>query len=168
MPHAATGPEAGAIRHARADSLDLATFYALLRLRVDVFVVEQQCPYAELDGDDLGPGTEHWWVESDGAVLATLRVLSAGEQPRIGRVATAGLARGRGYAGMLMAAALDSLDAAGVTDVTLEAQAHLQRWYARFGFAPTGQEYLEDGIPHVSMARHSPLRGDHDQGRGGG
>jgi len=169
MPPADAAPDAVTLHRATCDDLDLRTFYALLRLRVDVFVVEQQCPYPELDGHDTEAGTEHWWVEGgDSAaadVLATLRVLSVSERPRIGRVATAPTARGHGYAGMLMRAALEGLDEQqGAHDVTLEAQAHLQRWYAQFGFEPTGLEYVEDGIPHVSMVRASRLRGHQDQG----
>jgi len=168
MPHAATDSDAVLLRRARCEALDLATFYAVLRLRVDVFVVEQRCPYPELDGQDTDPDTEHWWAEADGQVLATLRVLSASERPRIGRVATAARARGRGHAGTLMRAALESLDATCAADVTLEAQAHLQGWYAGFGFTPTGREYLEDGIPHVSMVRTSRLGRHHGQDRGAG
>ena len=139
------------MRAAGFGELDTRTLYALLTLRVDVFVVEQACPYPELDGRDLEAGTRHLWVEEDGAVLAYLRTLREPDgRVRIGRVATAAPARGRGLAARLMRAALAELGAAGVD---LHAQAHLVGWYAAFGFEPAGAEFLEDGIPHVPMHR---------------
>src|SRR3954466_4799387 len=72
--------------------------YGLCRLRVDVFVVEQECPYPELDGRDTEPTTEHLWYEVDGTVAATIRVLDDGATRAIGRVATAAGHRGRGLA----------------------------------------------------------------------
>ncbi len=137
---------------ASADTLTAHQLHGLLRLRVDVFVVEQECPYAELDGLDLAPGTEHLWIGDAGAddARATLRILADGEGRRIGRVATARAHRGRGYAGVLMAQALNHLCE---RDVTLEAQAHLEPWYAGWGFTRAGADYVEDGIPHVSMRR---------------
>ncbi|WP_347057321.1 GNAT family N-acetyltransferase [Blastococcus sp. HT6-30] len=137
----------------RARFADLTPFevYGLCRLRVDVFVVEQECPYPELDGRDVEPATEHLWLEAtDGAVLATIRVLDDGATRAIGRVATAAGARGRGLAARLMAEALASY---GDGPLTLGAQAHLQHWYERFGFRLSGPGYVEDGIPHVPMRR---------------
>lgn len=131
---------------------DLAplTLYAILRLRVDVFVVEQRCPYPELDGRDAEPDAVHWWAEEDGAVLACLRVLvEADGGHRVGRVATDVRARGRGVAAAVMEAALDGLPG----PVVLDAQSHLAFWYERFGFAVAGAEFVEDGIPHLPMRR---------------
>ncbi len=134
---------------AHADGLSASQLYAALKLRVDVFVVEQACPYAELDGLDLVPGTDHLWVELGGdEVVATLRILTTNGSWRIGRVATARAHRGKGYAAALMRAALVHLVEG---EVTLEAQAHLEQWYAGFGFIRAGGDYIEDGIPHVSM-----------------
>src|SRR5688500_18863445 len=115
---------------ARFAELTPAELYGLLRLRVDVFVVEQQCPYPELDGRDTEPGTEHVWFEEDGAVLATIRVLDDGASRAIGRVATAEAARGRGLAARLMA---DGIAGCAGLPITLGAQAHLEAWYERFG-----------------------------------
>ncbi|MCA0146798.1 GNAT family N-acetyltransferase [Blastococcus sp. LR1] len=136
----------------RALFADLSPFevYRLCRLRVDVFVVEQECPYPELDGRDLEPATEHLWWEDGGEVLATIRVLDDGASRAIGRVATAVGARGRGLAAGLIETALESY---GDGPLTLGAQAHLEDWYARFGFRRSGPGYLEDGIPHVPMRR---------------
>lgn len=135
---------------------DLApdVLYALLKLRVDVFVVEQSCAYPELDGRDNEPGTRHLWVTAGAdpaAPLAYLRVLTESDgSMRIGRVVTARKARGEGHAKRLMAAALE-IDPAAPT--VLDAQSHLVGWYRRFGFEAYGQEYLEDGIPHTPMRR---------------
>jgi ElaA protein len=129
--------------------LDPITLYGILQLRVDVFVVEQKCPYRELDGRDLEPGTRQLWVESGGGVDATLRLLAdADGRARIGRVATAARARGQGLGALLMSAALPLT---GDRDVVLDAQSYLSAWYARFGFVVDGPEFLEDGIAHVPM-----------------
>lgn len=131
-------------------SLPPATAYQLWALRSAVFVVEQDCVYLDLDGRDTEPGTLHLWVEESGEVLATLRVLQDGEVLRIGRVATAAGHRGRGWAGRLLVAALEP---AGDRDVVLDAQSHLVPWYAGHGFAVSGEDFVEDGIPHTPMRR---------------
>lgn len=141
---------AGAVRSAGFADLDPLTGYRLWALRAQVFVVEQDCPYLDLDGRDLEPATRHLWVEQDGAPVATLRVLDDGEALRIGRVATAPHARGQGRAALLMRAALE---AAGERPVVLDAQSHLVDWYAGFGFAPSGRGFVEDGIPHTPTRR---------------
>ena len=129
--------------------IDPVVLYEILRLRVDVFVVEQECPYPELDGRDLEPSARLLWsTDDDARVLATLRVLHDGDDRRIGRVATASSARGRGLAADLMRSAVDECDG---RLVRLDAQAHLSGWYARFGFVVDGDEFLEDGIPHLPM-----------------
>jgi ElaA protein len=131
--------------------LDAATLYALLRLRAEVFVVEQACAYNDVDGRDLEASTRHvWWGSGESEVpLAYLRILrdaDAGEW-RIGRVVTSPEARHGGYATRLMQHALHSLD----RPVVLDAQSYLVAWYASFGFVVSGAEYLDDGIPHTPM-----------------
>lgn len=132
--------------------LDLDTLYALLALRVEVFVVEQKCPYPELDGADLLPGTRHFWLEREGVVLGTARLLEldGARDFRIGRLCVAMRARGRSYARRLMEAALADV---GTAQCRLSAQSHLVGMYAAHGFVPAGPEYVEDGIPHVPMLR---------------
>ncbi|MGB3258277.1 MAG: GNAT family N-acetyltransferase [Ornithinimicrobium sp.] len=135
-----------------AAQLNASQLHGLLRLRVAVFIVEQDCPYPELDGWDLAPGTEHLWIgdaEADEA-RATVRILARGEARVIGRVATAESHRGRGYAGALMDRAVGHV---GDREVTLEAQARLEPWYAQWGFVRAGADYLEDGIAHVPMRK---------------
>jgi predicted GNAT family N-acyltransferase len=138
------------LRIARFADLTPHEVYGLCRLRVDVFVVEQRCPYPELDGRDTEAGTEHLWFEEDGEVLATIRVLDDGATRAIGRVATAPGQRGRGLAARLVQ---EGIARWGGRPLTLGAQAHLQGWYERLGFRPSGPEYVEDGIPHVPMRR---------------
>jgi ElaA protein len=142
------------LRVARFDELDPATLYAILRLRVDVFVVEQKASYPELDGRDTEPATVHLWLEDGGAPVAYLRVLRDGEEARIGRVCTAASHRGTGLAARLMRAALDTLEPE--TPCVLDAQTQALGLYARFGFRISGDTYLDDGIEHVPM-RRDPL-----------
>lgn len=139
-----------AVRVARFAELSGETAYRLWALRAEVFVVEQDCPYLDLDGRDLEPGTRHLWVEGDEEPLATLRLLDEGDRLRIGRVATRGSHRGAGLAAALVQ---EALVIAGEREVVLDAQSHLVDWYERFGFEPSGRGFVEDGIPHTPMRR---------------
>lgn len=146
-----------AVRRRRGSDLDAATLYALLALRMEVFVVEQSCPYLELDGRDLDPTTRHYWLESDGAeVISTLRLLEECSEDtavfRIGRVCTRADRRGHGHSGRLMEAALSEV---GDRTCRLSAQTYLTGMYARRGFRPDGPEFLDDGIAHVPMVREA-------------
>ena len=145
-------PAAGAVRReAPLAAMDPAVLYALLRLRVDVFVVEQECAYPELDGRDLEPGALQLWAEAGGAVVGAARLLRDPDgRARIGRVVVAPGARGTGLAGRLLRRAVEL---AGDVDVVLDEQSHLERFYAGHGFAVDGREFVEDGIPHLPMVR---------------
>ena len=123
--------------------------YGMLRLRSEVFVVEQECVYLDPDGRDDEPSTWHLWAESDGAIVVAGRLLDDGDAWRIGRVATAPEARGRGLAAALVRAAVELCD--DERPVVLDAQAHLVDWYGTLGFEPAGDQFVEDGIPHVPM-----------------
>ncbi|SCF39052.1 GNAT family N-acetyltransferase [Micromonospora mirobrigensis] len=141
------------VRVASFEELDVRTFHDLLRLRIDVFVVEQACAYPELDGRDVEPGTRHLWLPGADGPAAYLRILAdPGGVARIGRVVVAPAARRAGLAGRLMTAALRIV---GDRPCVLEAQSHLVGLYARHGFTVRGAEYVEDGIPHTPM--HRPL-----------
>lgn len=134
--------------------LDTTTLYALLKLRVDVFVVEQKCFYPELDGRDPEPGTRHLWLSRDREPIAYLRLLADPDGvERIGRVVVAPGERGGGHAGRLMDEALTVI---GNRPSILDAQAHLVDFYRRYGYAAQGEEFVEDGIPHVTMTRPAP------------
>lgn len=132
------------------DDLDARTAYALWRLRQQVFVVEQQSPYPDLDGRDLEPTTRHVLVSEGGELIACLRVLDDGSHARIGRVAVTPAARGRGLARDLMAAALAEI---GDREIRLDAQTGLTGWYAGYGFEISGPEFVEDGVAHRPMRR---------------
>jgi len=137
----------GDVRSARFTELSTTTLYELLRLRSEVFVVEQACAYGDLDGRDLEGPTRHLWIEDDGRPVAYLRVLGDGSASRIGRVATASTHRHQGLAGRLMEAALASTTG----PVVLHAQSYLSGWYEALGFRVVGPEFDDDGIPHVPM-----------------
>ncbi len=133
--------------------LDARTLHDLVRLRIDVFVVEQQCPYAELDGRDVEPGTRHLWVTDGEQVTAYLRLLVEPDgSHRIGRVCVAPAYRGAGLARRLVVEALARTAADDpAVDVVLDAQSHLAGWYERLTFCADGPPFVEDGIPHLPM-----------------
>jgi ElaA protein len=136
--------------------LEPATLYAVLRLRQDVFVVEQKCPYPDLDGRDAEPATRHLWLgpaENPADPQSYLRILTEPDgAARIGRVCTALAARGLGLSRRLMAGALERT---GDRPCVLDAQSYLVDFYGSFGFEPAGPEFVEDGIPHVPMRRQA-------------
>lgn len=136
---------------ASGDEITAAQLYSLLTLRVDVFVVEQECPYPELDGRDLLPTTVHLWWQPADEPDGYLRILRDPDGThRIGRVCTAKRTRGTGLGALLVKAAMERI---GPEPAVLEAQTYAQNFYARFGFAPVGAPYDEDGIEHITMRR---------------
>jgi ElaA protein len=137
------------VRSARFSELSAATLHGILGVRQDVFVVEQNCAYRDIDARDREPATLHLWIEDgDGAVVSTLRVLDEGDGThRIGRVATAASSRDRGCASALMRRALELSS----PPIVLSAQAYLVDWYAGFGFEECGERWIEDGIEHAPM-----------------
>lgn len=126
--------------------------YALWRLRQQVFVVEQQSPYPDLDGRDLEPSTRHVLAHHGSDLVACLRVLDDGTHARIGRLVVTPAARGRGLARELMDAALVEI---GGREIRLDSQTGLTAWYARFGFEISGPEFVEDGVAHRPMLRQA-------------
>lgn len=142
-----------AVESASGTDITAAQLYRVLRLRVDVFVVEQGCAYPELDGLDLLPTTWHFWLPGEEAdqIAGCLRILAdSGGVFRIGRVCTAGSARGTGAGARLMEAAVAYVDGA---ESVLAAQVYAAGFYARFGYVPEGEEYDDDGIAHITMRR---------------
>ena len=137
-----------------AANLPPETLYELLRLRVEVFVVEQASPYAELDGRDLEEGAVHFWLGGDGRpepVLGCVRLLrEPGGEYHIGRLCTSRAVRGRGLGRRLMEAALAEV---GDHSCVLDAQEHLVDFYRHHGFVPVGESYDWDGVAHVPMRR---------------
>jgi len=153
MPFA-TDPETGADVHgARFADLEPRRLYELLRLRSEVFVVEQTCVFLEPDGRDHEPGAEHLWIDDEGGLAATLRLLhEGGDRWSLGRLVSRPDVRSRGVAASLVRAGLERLRQHGCRTVDIGAQAQLVGWYRRFGFEPSGPRYLEDGILHVPMS----------------
>jgi ElaA protein len=134
----------------RAAEMDPVTLYRVLKIRVDVFVVEQTALFADLDGRDIEDGTLIAWAQEGDEVLATIRILTEAEHSEIGRVATAFTARGRGLAAELIRRAVADH---GHRELRMGAQKRLADWYGRFGFEISGPDYVEDDIVHVPMTR---------------
>jgi ElaA protein len=141
--------------HREWSALSADELYALLALRAEVFVVEQSCPYQDLDGADRR-ATHLWIPADDGAPLAYARLFAPGvkrAEAVIGRVVSAPAVRRHGYGRAVFAEAMRRLAAAhGPARVWISAQKYLQRFYEGFGFRRDGDDYLEDGIPHLPMA----------------
>lgn len=137
------------------DDLPARDLYALMKLRVDVFVVEQACPYPELDGKDVA--ALHLRLLADGELLAAARILKPeGEDKpvKIGRVVVSPAHRGKRLGDSVMQEAIREAERLYPgRPIALSAQSHLERFYRSLGFLPVSDEYLEDGIPHVDMLR---------------
>lgn len=137
--------------------LDRQTLYALLALRNAVFIVEQNCPYQDLDGRDLQSENRHILGWKGDELIACARLLtpdSAQAPVAIGRVVVSPAARGLNLGYRLMEQALMSCAQHWPQhDVYLSAQAHLQTFYQKLGFGAQGEVYLEDNIPHIAMVR---------------
>lgn len=129
--------------------------YAVAAARIEVFVVEQNCVYQELDGLDLAARHLTGW--SSGKVAAYLRVLGPQTrftEPSIGRIITTREFRGTGIGRTLVASGVEEAERLYPGQaLRISAQAHLQRFYSAFGFVTDSEQYLEDGIPHVEMLR---------------
>ncbi len=137
------------------DELTVTELYAVIKARVDVFVVEQDCPYPDLDGYDQK--AIHLWAEEDGEVLAYCRIFDKGikyNEASIGRVLTTEKARGKNLGRQLIAYAVQAIENRFRTsEIRISAQDYLLRFYGDFGFEDTGKKYLEDDIPHTEMLR---------------
>ena len=140
----------------RFSELDTYTLYALLKLRVDVFVVEQNCPYPELDEKDLHPETRHILLKKGDKILGYSRILPPGvsfkDAPGVGRVCVAQTARRLGLGELVVAKAIATAkDGWPGLDIHISAQCYLQRFYESMGFVAASEPYLEDDIPHLKM-----------------
>lgn len=137
--------------------LSAAQLYQFLALRNAVFIVEQNCPYQDVDGADLAGENRHLSGFCNGELLAYARLLAPEgrvKPVRIGRVIVAGSARGLSLGNRLMEQAVMRCEYHWPQHgISLSAQAHLQEFYGRFGFKAVGDVYLEDDIPHVEMVR---------------
>lgn len=137
------------------DALSRDQLYALLRLRSEVFVVEQNCVFQDMDG--LDDRAMHLLGVRGAELVAYVRCFPAGvtfDEASIGRVVTRPDARGSGLGHLLMTQAVQALQAEwGAQPIRIGAQAHLKNFYERHGFVDVGKPYVEDGIPHLEMLR---------------
>jgi len=136
------------------DSLSLHEFHDLVALRIQVFVIEQNCPYQDLDGKDK-KSFHLIGRDKEGAIKATARILPAGisyPEVAIGRVVIDPSERGTGAGHELIGSCMEFIENQfGKVPVRISAQSHLEKFYMHHQFVSTGKEYLEDGIPHVEM-----------------
>lgn len=137
------------------DELTTKELYAIIKARVNVFVVEQDCPYPDLD--DYDQKAIHLWADMEGEVFAYCRIFDKEIKYRecsIGRVITTEKARGTGLGKQLIEYALDIINnRLGTSEVRISAQDYLLNFYSGFGFLDTGKKYLEDNMPHTEMLR---------------
>ncbi len=134
--------------------LTAAELYEILSARAEVFVVEQACIYQDLDGKDLG--AYHIIIRDDGGILACMRVLDKGvsyPEASLGRILTVMRARGRGLGLLLLREGFRvAKEQFGAEVAVISAQCQARGFYEKAGFKTVGEEYLEDGIPHIKMA----------------
>ncbi|MEE3999945.1 GNAT family N-acetyltransferase [Tenacibaculum sp. FZY0031] len=135
--------------------LTTSELYELLQLRSEVFVVEQDCVYQDLDGKDQK--ALHVIGEKEGEIIAYTRLFNSGEYfdtPSIGRVVVKESERKYGYGHDLIKASIKAIvDNYNETTITISAQTYLQKFYESHGFKQVGEGYLEDGIPHIRMVK---------------
>lgn len=147
-------PERWCVKHFKEFTAD--ELYRILKARVDVFVVEQECAYEEMDGKDLD--ALHLYLEKEECIVAYARLLPAGssyQEPSIGRVLVDQAYRRQGYGTKLVEKSIACIKKEwGKDQIKISAQSHLQHFYGSFGFVKSSSEYIEDGIPHVEMILH--------------
>lgn len=137
------------------DALTLYELYEIGRLRQEVFIVEQNCPYIDFDRRDFDCYHLMFWAEEK-TLAAYARLVPKGysypDEPAIGRVITSQKARGTGLGRELMLVAIEECQRIwGNQPIRISAQTYLLDFYSSLGFVSTGKEYLEDDIPHTEM-----------------
>jgi ElaA protein len=136
------------------ETLDTAELYKILQIRNEVFIVEQNCPYQDLDQKDQ-KSLHLWMQDAMGNITAYCRLLPAGvsyNEPSIGRVLTAANNRKEGLGRKLMETAIDYiLNEWNTAAIRISAQLYLKDFYGSLGFQQIGDSYLEDNIPHIEM-----------------
>ena len=141
------------------DQLSLQELYTILTLRTNVFVVEQACPYPELDGKD--PNCLHLLGTINGELVAYLRILPAAlryDEVSIGRVVIKPSHRGKGLGRLMMEQAIHCItNEWKESQIKIGAQAYLEKFYQSLGFEPVSEVYLEDDIPHLDMLYSKPV-----------
>lgn len=140
------------------DQLNTYELYAILALRSQIFVVEQNCVYQDPDGE-ADFQSWHFMVWREQKLAAYLRIIPAHDDvpTKIGRVVVSPNYRGKGFARLLMQSAVEYCHAQNIHTIFLQAQTYLIDFYCSFGFQTISQEYLEDGIPHTDMLLNKPI-----------
>ncbi|WP_426351220.1 GNAT family N-acetyltransferase [Alloiococcus sp. CFN-8] len=135
----------------RFEELTVDELYEILKVRVSVFVVEQECPYQEVDEKDKN--AYHVFIKGNEGIKAYLRVLDKGisfEEVSIGRVLTT--ERGIGLGDKILEKGIEvAKEKMNADKIRIEAQCYAKGFYERFGFKQVSDEFLEDGIPHIEM-----------------
>ena len=136
--------------------LDAKTLYDILKLRQDVFIIEQNCIYQDFDGKD--PKAQHLYAYQSDVLIAYARLFAKddyfADYCSFGRVVIPLSARGDGTGKALITKAIETIDELyDATPCKISAQCYLQNFYTRNGFIARGESYLEDGIPHIAMYR---------------
>ena len=143
---------------AHYSQLNIDHFHDIIALRIKIFVIEQDCPYQDLDGKDK-VGYHLFYTNNKDEVVAATRILPQNisyAEVSIGRVVVDKDYRGLGLGDLIMKESMNFVQAEfGQVNIRLSAQKHLENYYGKHGFASTGKEYLEDGIPHVEMLYES-------------
>ena len=143
---------------AHYSQLNIDHFHDIIALRIKIFVIEQDCPYQDLDGKDK-VGYHLFYTNNKDEVVAATRILPQNisyAEVSIGRVVVDKDCRGLGLGDLIMKESMNFVQAEfGQVNVRLSAQKHLENYYGKHGFKSTGKEYLEDGIPHVEMLYES-------------
>lgn len=139
--------------HARSMA-DLSAFdlYQMLKLRQDIFIIEQECIYDDIDNID--PICEHLLLKDGDLTIACTRIVPAGnkfDNPSIGRIAVQKNYRKRGIGKEMIQKALEILSTKNAEIVIIEAQSYLLDFYKSLGFQKVSDRYLVDGIPHIKM-----------------
>ena len=136
------------------EELNKAELYQITQLRIAVFIIEQDCPYPDLD--DMDQDAQHLWIEDAGEIVCYLRVNPAGSrfvEPSLGRIVTKKSHRNNGLAEILIKSAIDLVCKEGSKAIRISAQCYLEKYYEKFGFIKDSEEYLEDDIPHIEMLK---------------
>lgn len=137
------------------EDLSTTELYKILQLRAEVFVVEQNCPYQDVDNKDFESYHVSGYQGED--LVAYSRIVKANisyDEISIGRVVVSPNNRGEKLGVAVMEVCLNFInDELGSQSIRISAQSHLEKFYADLGFVPTGKQYLEDGIPHIEMLK---------------
>lgn len=131
----------------RFDELTLDELYEILKVRVDIFVVEQNCPYSELDGIDKD--AYHVFLKDEDELVSYLRVFKD-KDVRIGRVLSQ--RRRQGYGTLILKEGIRvAKEKLNAEKIVIEAQVYARKMYEKLGFVQVSEAFLEDGIPHIKM-----------------